>query len=128
MAFLLGASPFAEILGEPDVAVLEDTFGILEARIFYSTDRSTLYIFLEVDTSADYPDLKRYSYQYVGASGETIFRYDNSPHHPELPFFPSHKHEGSLETPMTAGTPSLRTIQSEIKDALQRGQRYGFAR
>jgi hypothetical protein len=37
----------------------------------------------------------RYTYHYQDASGEMIFRYDNAPHHPNVPTHPHHKHVGS---------------------------------
>jgi hypothetical protein len=33
-----------------------------------------------------------YRYHYQNTSGNLIFRYDNTPHHPKLPNFPEHKH------------------------------------
>ena len=33
-----------------------------------------------------------YRYHYQRADGTLVVRYDNAPHHPELPGFPNHKH------------------------------------
>lgn len=38
------------------------------------------------------PDRFRYRYHYMAAGRGLIFRYDNVPHHSEIPTFPDHKH------------------------------------
>lgn len=54
----------------------------------------------------------KYRYQCMDARQELIFRYDNAPHHSEIPTFPHHKHlpaqiEASKE-------PSLGAVLLEI--------------
>ena len=56
-----------------------------------------------------------YSYHYQSASDELIFRYDNSPHYPDLPSFPSHKH--TPDGVIAAEAPDLAAVLHEI-DAL----------
>lgn len=55
-------------------------------------DASKLY-FLEYLFSEE-SSLERISYgfHYSGPNGRMIFRYDNAPHHPEVPTYPHHKH------------------------------------
>jgi len=52
-------------------------------------------------------DRKMYSYQYIDATNNLIFRYDNTEHHRKLnlPNFPHHKHDGSGDEapPLTGG-------------------------
>jgi len=36
-----------------------------------------------------------YSYHWESAEGELVFRWDNTPHFPNLPGFPHHVHDGS---------------------------------
>jgi len=62
-------------------------------------------------------DVKRivYSFHYQRADGTLGFRYDNTPHYPKLPTFPSHKHIG--DSVVAAGAPDLADVLREI-DAL----------
>ncbi len=53
-----------------------------------------------------------YKFHYQQADGTLIFRYDNSPHHPSLATFPSHKHVGS--TVIEAQAPDLTDVLCEI--------------
>lgn len=55
-----------------------------------------------------------YVYQYQRADGTLIFRYDNTPHFPDLPSFPHHKHQGSEVNVMTATPPDLGSVLAEI--------------
>lgn len=45
--------------------------------------------YLEVE---DKIEKKTYSYHYQSATDQLIFRYDNAPHHHNIPTFPKHKH------------------------------------
>jgi hypothetical protein len=54
----------------------------------------------------------RYSYHYQRADGTLIVRYDNAPHHPELPGFPNHKHTPAGIEP--AKPPDLGEVLKEI--------------
>jgi hypothetical protein len=63
----------------------------------YIEDRLIFYdqSFLEIEEALYLSDRRiekvRYSYHYQKGD-RLIFRYDNAPHHPELPTFPHHKH------------------------------------
>jgi hypothetical protein len=54
----------------------------------------------------------RYSYHYQRADGTLVVRYDNAPHHPELPGFPNHKHTPTEVEP--AEPPDLSEVLKEI--------------
>lgn len=43
---------------------------------------------------------------------QMVFRYDNAPHHPELPSYPNHKHIKNIVT--SSALPSLKEILNEI--------------
>ncbi len=58
----------------------------------------------------------RYAYHYQDRSGEPIFRYDNAPHHPNIPTYPHHKHVGSAVVP--AQVPDLSEILREIEQII----------
>jgi hypothetical protein len=61
-----------------------------------------------------------YAYHYQTADGALLFRYDNSPHYPEIETFPHHKHVGTgaseLITP--ARPPDLIAVLREIETML----------
>ncbi len=58
-----------------------------------------------------------YAYQYMTASEEFIFRYDNTGHHKKLglPTYPHHKHEGSEEHVIASHAPELDDVLREIE-------------
>jgi len=61
-----------------------------------------------------------YAYHYQRADGSLVFRYDNAPHHPELPGFPYHVHIEDRVEP--ADPPDLQDVLQEID-----GYLYGSA-
>ncbi len=54
-----------------------------------------------------------YSYHCQRADGSLILRYDNVPHHPELPTHPHHKHIGERVVPTEA--PDLSEVLREVE-------------
>ncbi|MGH9801143.1 MAG: toxin-antitoxin system TumE family protein, partial [Blastocatellia bacterium] len=65
------------------------------------------------------PTKPLYVYQYVGG-GESVFRYDNAPHHPWLANFPHHKHVGSKR--ISSIEPSLNQMLDEVAEHLGSGK------
>ncbi len=57
-----------------------------------------------------------YSFHYQRADSTLIFRYDNSPHFPNLPTFPAHKHTPDGVIPSAA--PDLADVLREIDERL----------
>jgi len=57
-------------------------------------DNSVLHIREYVNVQNDI-ELYMYAYQYQDANDLLIFRYDNTPHFPNLSTFPHHKHNGN---------------------------------
>jgi len=53
-----------------------------------------------------------YKFHYQDAGENLIFRYDNAPHHPHIPTFPDHKHEG--DTIVEAEPPDMSDVLAEI--------------
>ena len=90
----------------------DDEFSLV-ASIEYN-DGSRLEINLTIDCSQDYPSWHTYSFHYMTNNNSTIFRYDNSVHHPGLPTFPHHKHTGADEQVSPSDQPSVRAIRAEI--------------
>ncbi|HFQ92487.1 MAG TPA: hypothetical protein ENK32_00630 [Anaerolineae bacterium] len=58
-----------------------------------------------------------YSYHYQDADNILIFRYDDTPHYPDLPNFPHHKHVGSQNRVVTADAPTFAQVLQEIESA-----------
>jgi hypothetical protein len=61
-------------------------------------------------------DRKMYSYQYMNAQNDLIFRYDNTEHHRKLNLsnFPHHKPDGSEDNVISSNSPSLADVLKEI--------------
>ena len=61
-----------------------------------------------------------YVYHYQSADGALLFRYDNSPHYPDLATFPHHKHVATAgsETVEPAQPPTLAEVLREIDSLL----------
>jgi hypothetical protein len=57
-----------------------------------------------------------YAFHYQDANGQLVLRYDNAPHHPEIPTHPQHKHiEDRIEA---AEAPDLSDVLREIDQIL----------
>jgi Family of unknown function (DUF6516) len=90
----------------------------IKVRIIFF-DGSYLDLREVVDTSKCYPEHLRYGYQYSTSQGAQVFRYDNTPHHPDIQTFPNHKHLGTDDENIVASDrPSLSKIFQEINQYL----------
>ena len=89
---------------------------ILDACVrFY--DDSRLFVFEDSGYTEEGQIIQsEYSFHYQHAGGTLIFRYDNSPHFPNLPTFPAHKHtpDGVIRAP----APDLADVLREIDTLL----------
>ena len=65
-------------------------------------------------------DREMYTYQYMTAENQLIFRYDNTGHHRKLNLstFPHHKHDGSETNVIVSAAPNLAEVLQEIADHL----------
>ncbi|MFB2972108.1 DUF6516 family protein [Aerosakkonema sp. BLCC-F183] len=83
------------------------------------TDGSILYLreFVNVETTIS---REMYSYQYMDASKNLIFRYDNVEHHKKLNLlnYPHHKHDGNEENVISSNAPILADVLNEIESLL----------
>ncbi|NEO52407.1 MAG: hypothetical protein F6K54_04525 [Okeania sp. SIO3B5] len=97
-----------------------DFEGMIRGEIKF-LDNSVLMVreFVDVELTID---RDMYSYQYMTASNNLIFRYDNTRHHKKLnlPNFPHHKHEGSQENVISSNAPNLVDVLQEIENILRR--------
>lgn len=101
----------AEMDFEPE----DSRSGVVEGVIYFF-DGSRLEITEKVKLVAGRPVKPVYVYQYASA-GESVFRYDNAPHHPGLENFPHHKHVGSKR--FSSIEPSLSQVLDEIAEHLR---------
>jgi len=60
---------------------------------------------------------KTYTYHYQGADGRLVFRYDNSPHFPNLANAPHHKHQADGNV-VSFNPPELEIILREIESLI----------
>ncbi|MEE8390399.1 MAG: DUF6516 family protein [Anaerolineae bacterium] len=95
--------------------VLSDRLGAVEERLcFY--DGSLLEFDETVIVRGVVLIKTDYAYHYQQADGMLIFRYDNAPHHPEIPTHPDHIHiEGHVEA---AESPDLSDVLRRIDGLL----------
>jgi hypothetical protein len=56
---------------------------------------------------ADEVQIIRYSYHWQAADGQLRRRWDNAPHHPQIPTHPAHIHDGDETTILPSGTVSI---------------------
>jgi len=88
-----------------------ETEGFFKARVYFID--GSLLEFREFVNTAVRP-VQRYSYSFhYQKEDQLVFRYDDTPHHPELPTFPHHKHNGQKVIDSIA--PSLQDVLHEIE-------------
>ncbi|MFZ3091917.1 MAG: DUF6516 family protein [Nitrospirota bacterium] len=73
---------------------------------------SVLEIALFVNKIQNEVSIDKYRFHYMNKEGKLIFRYDNAPHHHEIPTFPHHKHTSSKV--IQSLMPSIKDILNEI--------------
>lgn len=108
--------------------IIQESFLVYEARNrdrgfirgeILLIDRSILSVREFVKTTS-IVDREMYTYQYMTADKELIFRYDNTGHHRKLnlPTFPHHKHDRSETNVLASNAPELAEILQEIMQLL----------
>ena len=87
--------------------------------IIVFVDGSSLH-FLEYVLEEDNRLLRvSYRFHYIKQNGSLVFRYDNAPHHPELPTFPHHKHLPGKKV-VSSSEKSLIDILDEIGEIISK--------
>ena len=107
-----------EILRGPVIVPRNEDCARIEMSLGF-WDTSRLEVRLSVRLVDDITWWRSYSFHYMTRYGVCIFRYDNSRHYPELPYFPNHKHEGPDERVIACREPSIRAIRDEIESYLR---------
>jgi len=91
---------------------------VLRGMIIF-IDGSSLH-FLEYVLEEDNKLLRiSYRFHYTKQDNSLVFRYDNAPHHPELPTFPHHKHLSGSKV-ISSGEKSLADVLDEIRENISR--------
>lgn len=109
------ADPEAQVVEAPDIDERDNQLGRLSFSVRYR-DGSRLVVRLWADCSGDHVRWPSYSFQYLDSRDRLRFRYDDAPHHPELPNFPHHLHAGSDERNVFPhGPPPLRALVDAIR-------------
>ena len=60
--------------------------------------------------------IDKYRFQYMDSAKKLIFRYDNAPHHKEVPTFPLHKH--LPDKVIESSLPDFKRLMEEISAAI----------
>lgn len=94
--------------------------GYLRGLIHWADDSKlefTEYVCLQEDGEIQ---TVTYSYHWSDSENCCIKRWDNTPHHPELPGFPHHVHAGAEEMASSGGPVNLLDVLDEIIQSLSR--------
>jgi len=95
------------------------TVGLIYGNIGM-VDGSTLQ-FLELIDRKDNEIIRpKYRFHFMDSGDKMIFRYDNAPHHPEVPTYPHHKHIRDEEKPKQSKEIGLRDVLSNIEGTIIR--------
>ncbi|MEW6084172.1 MAG: DUF6516 family protein [Chloroflexota bacterium] len=110
---LLAASPFVH---EP-LLLFDDRKDAWFIRgDIYFIDNSRMH-FRELFVGQGNPAKIAYSYHYQRADAKMVFRYDNSPHYPDLSSAPHHKHTAD-ENVIESNLPDFETVLREIENLI----------
>ncbi len=91
--------------------ILSESRGVLRIRLRFP-DKALLEISEAIVIVAGEPQWIAYRYHYQGPLAEVVFRYDNAPHHPEIPTHPGHKHSG--DQVLGSPHPSIDQVLLEV--------------
>lgn len=111
----------AQLLGTGGVPRDEDTIQIDSADLTGSLDIDLVYtsghllsVFVAIDVTYGYPLWTTYGFHLQDRNAQSVFRYDNAPHFPDMHTFPDHKHVGSGAVPREHHRPSLADVINEV--------------
>jgi len=83
-------------------------------------DGSTLQFMELVNIKRDKMIRLKYRFHLMAVNDEMVFRYDNSPHHPEISTYPHHKHVKGEEVPRRSKEVGLKDVLLEIEEMISR--------
>ncbi|WP_436932479.1 toxin-antitoxin system TumE family protein [Halosimplex halobium] len=71
----------------------------------------------QVPVSEEFPEGLKYSFQYTSATGETLLRFDNAPHHPDIGRHHRHPPDGDIEPlEFTSLSDLIDDFRNEVDD------------
>jgi hypothetical protein len=115
---LLRRSAFIENV-DVEYEAKSKTVGLIHGNIGM-VDGSTLQ-FLELIDRKDNEIIRpKYRFHFMDSADKMIFRYDNAPHHPEVPTYPHHKHIRDEERPNQSRERELKDVLVEIEEIISR--------
>lgn len=91
--------------------VEEESAQLLRVKVEF-VDGSLLHV-----REAIFSDSSKYSHHWQTQAGELLIRWDNAPHHHEVPSYPDHKHEG--ERLGSSTRVSVEEVLNEIATVLR---------
>jgi Family of unknown function (DUF6516) len=97
--------------------LLSATRGNLRIRLRFS-DKALLEISEAIVLVGGELHWLSYRYHYQDSSAGQVFRYDNTPHHPEIATHPDHKHSG--EQILASIHPSIEQLLEEVRACRER--------
>jgi hypothetical protein len=95
------------------------TDGKLRVKVTF-TDSSLTEFFEYVIATGEYLKPTKYSFHWQEASGKLNYRWDNAPHHPDLPYAPHHCHNADQSVNGVAQILDIFGVLDEIETFLQR--------
>jgi hypothetical protein len=112
---LLNAAADSPIVSASNIVLDKRTnrSGLIHGDLYF-LDGSRLH-FRELVDIEDAMIRLMYSYHYQDSSDRLIFRYDDTPHHPEIMGFPHHKHVEQEANILVSEPPSLVGVLTEIE-------------
>jgi len=96
--------------------ILSRERGNLRIRLRFS-DNSLLEISEAIYVTGGSMVWLSYRYHYQKPDGSVIFRYDNTPHHPEVSTHPEHKH--LRESVVGTSRPDMERVFAEVREHIQ---------
>lgn len=90
--------------------------GLIRGDLYFADD-SRLHFRELVELQGETLTRHMYSFHYQDAGAVLIFRYDDTPHFPDLPSFPHHKHNGRSNQVVAAEPLDLTAVLQEIESS-----------
>ena len=115
---LIRSSIFVENV-DVEYEVKSRSIGIVHG-ILGMIDGSTLQFMELVNIKSDKMIRLKYRFHLMTVNDEMVFRYDNSPHHPEISTYPHHKHVKGEEVPRRSKEVGLKDVLLEIEEMISR--------
>ena len=115
---LIRSSIFVENV-DVEYEVKSRSIGIVHG-ILGMIDGSTLQFMELVNIKRDKMIRLKYRFHLMTVNDEMVFRYDNSPHHPEISTYPHHKHVKGEKVPRRSKEVGLKDVLLEIEEMISR--------